>query len=241
MELPIFNDNLKSSGAWTSRLAAEQEAWQGRITGLATSSPTGSMAARPDDGGQLILQELARFSDMPNGGLNAERLRAAADLVGEWATAPDPRLDRERLLELNRVLRGLDSGVDPLRTTHPELVVEGHDPVPARLLPRMLELAFDWFTTSGFEELHPVEQATVVYLRLLDLAPFGELTGTTALLAAGFYTRRRGLPLLAIPAGDEAEQRYRQALEAAFRMLTQPLVEYFADALIRAMRTREEA
>lgn len=239
MELPIFNDSLKSSGAWTSRLALEQETWQARTAsspGNSAPAALAGLANSPAAGGPLILRELAGFA----GELAGARLQAAVALVDGWATANPPRLDQERLLELNRVLRGLDPATDPLRNAPPELVVEGHDPVPARLLPRMLELAFDWFTTSGFEELHPVEQATVVYLRLLDLAPFGELTGTTALLAAGFYTRRGGLPLLAIPSGDEAEQRYRQALEAAFRMLTQPLVEYFADALIRSMRTGEE-
>ncbi len=222
MELPIFNDNLKSSGAWTARLATVRSEWQ--------EIPT----AGRDGVGRLIELELARRA----GQLEATRLQQAASLVAGWVTEPATRLDRERLLELNRVLGGLAPEVDPLRTALPdpsELVAGGHDPVPARLLPRMLELAFDWFSTEGFDELHPVEQGTVVYLRLLDLAPFTVLTETTALLAAGFYTQRRGLPPLVITVGEEEQLRYRQALEAAFRMLTQPLVEYFADSLISSM------
>jgi hypothetical protein len=58
----------------------------------------------------------------------------------------------------------------------------------------------------------------------------------TALLAASFYTERDGLPPLVIFADETTLARYRHALEAAFRMLTQPLVELFAEMLTRAMR-----
>ena len=164
-------------------------------------------------------------------------------LVDQWATGSDPRLDRERLAELNRALRGAASPADLLRLGPPPLLSELHDPAPASMLPRLLDLAFDWFTTEGFAELHPLEQATLVYLRLLDLSPFASENQLTALLAAGFHTRRAGFPLIIAPVwslDDAAETRYRQALEAAFRMLTQPLVEFFADALISAMQLERE-
>jgi hypothetical protein len=111
------------------------------------------------------------------------------------------------------------------------------------MLPRLLDLAFDWFTTEGFAELHPLEQATLVYLRLLDLSPFASENQLTALLAAGFHTRRAGFPVIIARVwslDEAAETRYRQALEAAFRMLTQPLVEFFADELISAMQRERE-
>lgn len=219
MELPIFNDNLKSSGTWTAELAREQANWRARHGDL----PVGLV---------FVEGELARLGEESEGG----RLRAAAGMVSGWAGEPVARFDQDRLLELNRVLRGLEPGAPLLRTGEPTLLSELHDPAPARLLPRLLDLAFDWFTTEGFAELHPVEQGTVVYLRLLDLSPFPEMLETTALLAAGFHTCRGGFPLLAINAGEVDSKRYRQALEAAFRMLTQPLVEYFADSLIHSMK-----
>lgn len=219
MELPIFNDNLKSSGTWTSRLAQELELYRGwRQSGGGASAPL-----RPDS---------------PPPGLSA-----ALVLVDQWATGSDPRLDRERLAELNRALRGAASPADLLRLGPPPLLSELHDPAPASMLPRLLDLAFDWFTTEGFAELHPLEQATLVYLRLLDLSPFASENQLTALLAAGFHTRRAGFPLIIAPVwslDEAAETRYRQALEAAFRMLTQPLVEFFADALISAMQLERE-
>ena len=123
-----------------------------------------------------------------------------------------------------------------MRKTEPAPVVAGHEPAPALILPKMLDNAFDWFDTESFRDLHPVERAAVVYLRLLDLSPFSSHTGTTAALAAGFYTEREGLPPLVIFADDLTQARYARALEAAFRMLTQPLVELFAEMLTRTMR-----
>ncbi|MBO0797990.1 MAG: Fic family protein, partial [Blastocatellia bacterium] len=168
--------------------------------------------------------------------IDEDRLGAAADLISAWAGETEAQLNVERLLEVQRALMGAQSGEDLLRKTEPLPINERHDPTPARLLPRMLDNAFDWFATPGFNELHPVEQSTVVYLRLLDLHPFSQLTETTALLAAGFYTERAGLPPLILFADEGTQARYSSAIDAAFRMLTQPLVELFAEMLRRAMR-----
>ncbi len=126
--------------------------------------------------------------------------------------------------------------MDILRKTEPAPINATHEPTPALLLPRMLDNAFDWFGTESFRDLRSVERAAVVYLRLLDLHPFTSHTETTATLAAGFYTEREGLPPLVIFADELTQARYARALEAAFRMLTQPLVEFFAEMLTRTMR-----
>jgi hypothetical protein len=44
------------------------------------------------------------------------------------------------------------------------------------------------------------------------------------------------MPPLVIFADELTQARYARALEAAFRMLTQPLVELFAEMLTRVMR-----
>ncbi len=221
MNLPIYNDNLKSSGSWASQL--ESGLWWWR-EGLA-----GEPEQREALLGEVRRQQLAAVPD----GLTTAGLSRAIDAADQWAGEVPPQFDTARLLELHRLLIGTASGENLLRTGPPPLISSLHDPAPATLLPRMLELAFDWFSTEGFGELHPVEQATVVYLRLLDLHPFDDGMETTALLAAGFYTRRAGLPPLIIPRDEVARERYRQALDAAFRMLTQPLVEFFAAMLVR--------
>jgi Fic family protein len=125
-------------------------------------------------------------------------LLAAAEKVSAWAAEPDAKLSAGWLLELHRTLIGVDANADVLRKTEAAPINALHDPTPAILLPKMIDHAFDWFSTESFAELHPVEQAAVVYLRLLDMHPFPAATGTTALLAASFYTERAGLPPLVV-------------------------------------------
>jgi len=227
MNLPIFSDNLKSSASWTAQLAREQEAWD---RALQLHDARARIEARVRE--EQIQQALRRAGQ----GIGEERLVEAAGLVSSWASAPEAEFSVERLLDLHRTLIGASSDEEVLRKTEASPINAMHDPTPALLLPRMLDNAFDWFSAESFKDLHPVERAAVVYLRLLDLHPFPAHTEMTASLAAGFYTERDGLPPLVIFADETTLARYRHALEAAFRMLTQPLVELFAEMLTRALR-----
>lgn len=217
MELPIFNDNLRSSGSWTDALEQARAQW----------NPASD---------QVRDYQIAQLRQTSAGQLTDDALTKATTLVSAWASEPDAKFTLDRLLTLHRTLIAAPADADVLRKTEPPPINALHDPTPAVLLPRMIEHAFDWFSTEGFAELHPVEQAAVVYLRLLDMHPFKTATEPTALLTAGFYTERAGLPPLVISADDITQARFAQALEAAFRMLTQPLVELFAESLRATMK-----
>jgi hypothetical protein len=227
MDLPIFNDNLKSSASWADLLAGEREAWDN-----ARQAPDARVQIEARTRREQIEQALRRAGR----GIDGRRLLEAAELVSAWAADHEAKFGVERLLDLHRVATGAPAGAEVLRKTEPTPINATHEPTPALLLPRMLDNAFDWFDTESFRDLRPVERAAVVYLRLLDLNPFPSHTETTATLAAGFYTEREGLPPLVIFADELTQARYARALEAAFRMLTQPLVEFFAEMLTRTMR-----
>jgi Fic/DOC family len=227
IELPIFSDNLKSSGSWTDLLGRERQTWR---DALASADSRERIERRIRD------HQVEQAQLRANRELKEQSFLDAALLISSWAREDNAKLTVERLLELHRALIGAPRGEDILRKTEPLPINAMHDPTPALLLPRMLDNAFDWFAVPSFGELHPVEQATVVYLRLLDLHPFPSLTETTASLASSFYTQRAGLPPLIIFADDETRVRYTSTLEAAFRMLTQPLVEFFAEMLGRTIR-----
>ena len=221
MELPIFSDNLKSSGSWTALLAREQEAWKHMSHQL--------------DGQRIRKQQVGQIIERTGRGIDERRLLDAAERVSSWASETGGTFNLERLLYLHRGLIGASADQDVLRKTAALPINSMHDPAPALIVPRMLENAFDWFSTESFRELHPVERASVVYLRLLDLDPFQTATETTAILAASFFTESAGFPPLIIFADETTMTRYTNALEAAFRMLTQPLVEFFAEMLRRTM------
>jgi len=227
MDLPIFNDNLKSSASWSGLLARERESWD-----RARQSPE----ARVQIEERTRREHVGQALQLAGQGINRQNLFEAAELVSAWAADPEAKFGVERLLDLHRAVTGAPAGAEVLRKTEPAPINATHEPTPALLLPRMLDNAFDWFDTESFRDLRPVERAAVVYLRLLDLHPFPSHTETTATLAAGFYTEREGLPPLVIFADELTQARYARALEAAFRMLTQPLVEFFAEMLTRTMR-----
>lgn len=225
--LPIFNDNLRSSGSWADLLARERQTW---------SEIRSSVDARVTAEARILELQVGQERVRAGGKIDEQHFIAAARYVRSCAAEFEAGLTVDGLFHLQRVLTGSSNVDELLRKAEPLPITAMHDPAPAIILPRMLDNAFDWFTTEGFNQLHPVEQATVVYLRLLDLAPFTLHTETTALLAAGFYTLRADLPPLIIYSDDETLARHTNALEAAFRMLTQPLVEFMAEMLARTMR-----
>jgi len=105
--------------------------------------------------------------------------------------------------------------------------------VKAEMLPVVLEGACQWFSADSFAELHPIEQAGIVLLRLIELRPFDEGNEKTALVAASLFTLRSGLPPIII--GVEAQPAYRAALNEGIRMNTKPMVELMAESVERSL------
>lgn len=101
--------------------------------------------------------------------------------------------------------------------------------VPAAHLARAVEMACDWFAVESFAELNPVEQAAIVFLRLLTVQPFERANQATALIAASLFTLRAELPPVIITPALQAP--FAAARLEADQMNMQPLVELIADAI----------
>ncbi|MEK7832138.1 MAG: hypothetical protein AAB401_13680, partial [Acidobacteriota bacterium] len=93
MELPIFNDNLKSSGSWSATLAAEKENWK----------QAGASAE--------LLREYQIEHLLRRAGNNLDRanLIEAARKISGWAAEPVAKFSPERLMELHETLTGAKS------------------------------------------------------------------------------------------------------------------------------------
>ena len=228
MELPIFHDNLRSSASWTVELEREGRAWR---------QATADSARRAELVSRVRELQFKQALERMGGQHEATRLIQAADLVSTWAAESGAALDIDRLGRLYHVLTGVAETESPFRSAEAQRLSPYHDPAPAAILPRLLDNAFDWFRTPSFGEIHAVEQAALVHLRLYDLQPFQTAYEEMSVLAASFYIERSRLPPLVIPADEATTVRYAAAIDAAFRMLTQPLVEFLAESLIRTIRT----
>lgn len=102
-------------------------------------------------------------------------------------------------------------------------------PVAPEHLPALIESACRWYTAESFAELNPIEQASIVLLRLMDMQPFEEANERTALVAASLFTLRSELPPIII--GPQMDAAYRNALDEGTRMNTKPMVELIAEAI----------
>ncbi|HKP84509.1 MAG TPA: hypothetical protein VJZ26_00345 [Blastocatellia bacterium] len=99
-------------------------------------------------------------------------------------------------------------------------------PTPAEHLGAAVESACRWYAAESFEELNPVEQASIVLLRLAEIQPFEQANLATALAAASLLTLRSQLPPVIIRPENDAE--LLNALEESSRMNTRPTVELIA-------------
>lgn len=244
--LPIFNESYRPSYQWTQELAAKNEALKA------------SVPSTPEISGRLqryLLREqvlhilaLSGIDTTPrvvealvDGNASLDELSATERPIAALANTArylykllrDPafRLTSDLLLELHTLAtEGTAESGGVYRKTAGRPLVEGHTPAAHEILPRLVENALDWFSTEAFTELHPVEQAWLVHLRLLDLQPFEKAGGRLARLIASVYTVRAGLPPVIVRIQDAA--LYKQALTGSFQMFTQPGVELFARSLI---------
>jgi Fic family protein len=101
------------------------------------------------------------------------------------------------------------------------------------VLSLMLETACQWYAAESFTELNPVEQASIVFLRLMELQAFEEANVRTSLVAASLFTMRSKLPPLII--GPDMHDAYKNALDEGDRMNTKPMVELIAESVERTL------
>ena len=86
---------------------------------------------------------------------------------------------------------------------------------------------------AGPRDLTPEQAAAVALARLVEILPFDDANGRVSRLAASHLMVRGGMRPPILVAGDAA--RLRAALEAAFRLETEPLVALLAEASGRAL------
>ena len=180
-------------------------------------------------------------------GLTVSR-EEVADLVSSAAAKPNES-DREAraILEVIQALRLIESLIESRgrdAELSPELLVnlnpagslrttpgDSSRSIKAEHLAAAIEGACRWYSAESFAELHPVEQASIVLLRLIEIQPFENANERTALVAASLFTLRRELPPINI--SPELETTFRAALAEGFQMNTKPMVELIAEALER--------
>jgi len=182
-------------------------------------------------------------------GLTVSR-EEVADLVLSPTTHPNESdRDARAILEVIQSLRTIEALIQSSgrgAELSPELLVNLNPAGSFRITPgdsnrsikpehlaAAIEGACRWYSAESFAELHPVEQASIVLLRLIEIQPFENANERSALTAASLFTLRRELPPINI--SPEMETTFRAALAEGLQMNTKPMVELIAEALERTM------
>jgi Fic family protein len=199
------------------------------------------------EGAQIQLEPVARIVSSPVTVNEGETDRSIAALLESFRTVTalaraDGRaamLSPELLLKLHNVP---DRAPGFRRSTGDKSVMPA-----AEHLPAVLESACQWFTAESFAEFHPIEQASLVLLRLIDIQPFEHANERTALVVASLFTLRSELPPIIIK--PEMHSAYRNALDEGVRMNTRPMVDvlskvvegWLSYAILKTERERQDS
>jgi hypothetical protein len=97
-----------------------------------------------------------------------------------------------------------------------------------RAMPRIRAFC-DWVSADSFLELNPLEQASIVILRLLEIRPFEEGNVAAALGAGSLFTLKAGWPPIVIP--GMLRPRFNQAVGEGLQMNTRPMVDLLAESI----------
>jgi Fic family protein len=207
-ELEISEEQRKSIERWTeiefvySTLVLEGYEISREDVSRLASSQTTEAASESDRQASALLESL-------------RRVKRLARQRGKNAS-----LSPELLLELHN-LPGSEAGLRRRAGNN------SASPPPERLR-AAVESACHWFTAESFTEFNPVEQASLVLLRLIDIEPFDRANERTALVAASLFTLRSELPPVIIE--PEMQAAYRAARAEGMRMNTKPMVDLIAAA-----------
>ncbi len=109
----------------------------------------------------------------------------------------------------------------------------GAPPAPAELVLSRLATLAEWLEVAGLRDLSPAQAAAVALARLVEILPFDDANGRVSRLAASHMMVRGGLRPPILVSGDAP--RLRAALEAAFRLETEPLTALLGEASGRAL------
>ena len=110
---------------------------------------------------------------------------------------------------------------------------DGAPTAPAEFVPSRLATLEEWLEGAGSRDLKPEQGAAVALARIVEIAPFDDGNGRVSRLTASHIMVRGGLRPPILVAGDAS--RLRAALEAAFRLETEPLVVLLVEASARAL------
>lgn len=186
------------------------------------------------------LDEVEPGSDWHNSALDSKKERELQCHVhaSQWFLArasQETALHSSDLLQLHAILtENLQPQAGYYRVSKDDSMVEVENPADWQLIPDFVESALEWFHADSFGEMHEVERAALMLIRLVDIHPFDRENGKTIRLFSNYFLLKAGYP----PAIIRAEQAvvYAEALQEALQLRTGALVKLLTEAVMESLR-----
>lgn len=139
------------------------------------------------------------------------------------------------LCNVHRLLTaGLEEGGGEFRKGRGAELVPGLATLEGDLITRALARSTEWFSAESLFDLHPVEQASLALMRVVEIQPFASHNFATALLSASFFLLCADLPFPLLRAAEFP--KFHEALGRALSTLwTQDLTRLLAVAVESAL------
>jgi fido (protein-threonine AMPylation protein) len=145
-------------------------------------------------------------------------------------------LSLENLLIAHGRLFSNRPGAGAFRASAAEPFHRGQDCAPPEFIERSMLNLFGWLEAESFLELHPIEQAALSLIRMVDIWPFETGNITAAVMLANHFLELAGLhPFFVRP---EHLSEFQATLARGFTMDTQPLVNAIYNTVRREMKAR---
>jgi Fic family protein len=246
ISLPIYTESYRPSSNWVKTLLEKQQ--QFNLQPLSTEIQTkikeilltrqieenlllSDIKAQNTNISELIQKKETQEKDLV--------IRNFINTLNYVENLIESSTDKTKLLVTSEFLRqlhalmmaGLDEQAGFYRKTPGKSISSGHSPADPEVLSILIENALDWFSAESFAELHPLEQAWLVHLRIMDLQPFSSGNGRIARLVASFYAQKANLCPIIIRASQR--ELYNHAVNNSLMMITQPGVELLANSVIQ--------
>lgn len=188
--------------------------------------------------GSLELAELSwSWDDVRRARANPEQ--APAEIVRlQQAVGAVPRGDPfsvGALLAWHRAVSGEGAG---LRTVDVETPAPP-PPAPGVFVESRLQILEQWLSEDSTGELRPAGRGALVLARLVEIRPFTSANGRVARLAASHLMEAAGAEPPILVGGDAP--RLEAALQRAFQLDTEPLVELLDEASERSLDVQLQA
>lgn len=181
------------------------------------------------------LDEIANPSPWDSEVLDCSRTRelqchmAAVQTLMRFSEEKD-FLSPDDLLDVHRVMMSESHPfAGHFRRREAESLGEGHEPTDVELVHPIVENSLDWFQSDSFAEMHEVEKAALMLIKLIDIQPFDEGNGRTVRLFSSFFLLKAGYPPAII--SPNRASLYAIAIQHSLRFHTQPIIDLIAEVI----------